>query len=551
MSDAYDSDAGSNASEAEEVPAMISDGRRMRPVWKPGDGDGDPSAHLVERSMYLIQGHPTWKVFMGDVELPIVRGSEKEPPHYVYLDDKACHDIYCSEAYSHAELRDFYPWDFNHQGNIKQGRLNRGRPAYLDDSNTVIAQGKLRGRGKLYTFSGAPEVTDYTPLRPKKGSKAQAAVAKELADEEEDEAEDLEAMFRAYTGKDLGSIMPSEVKAREADKQKAAPRGTRKAAPSKSASLAQSPLDGAARGSRPRTHKPDGTKQGRILAPSMEGTPYEDGDSPPPARHRKSPVTPGSLGRHTPKRPVTKDSSASPISDEPYHGSPFKGRFVSPIQVEATPLKKRAQKPRFPARRKSPNFGGDGAQDDDDDYEYQFVDPNGAPLGHWTQARAQTEAVATGPRKSKGQPLEVQLQHVRAHLQDTVRNHLYLPVFGRTNTNQQISLDRVTKERDHFREVIVMLLANKISQRKDLTARVVAFQELCDCLDSLKLNVQAISDAATKQIEPSKALSEGLGTVLDQPGKYLYSKGMGEEWKQLNEDARKLLERESAIHRRS
>jgi hypothetical protein len=129
-------------------PTLISDGKRMRVVWRVGDGDGDPSAHLVKQNMNLIRGHPTWKVFINEVEPLIVRGSEEEPPHYVYLDDRACYTIWCSKAYTNAELRKFWPWDFNHQGHIKQGRLNRGNPAYLDDSCTELAKGQLRSKGK-------------------------------------------------------------------------------------------------------------------------------------------------------------------------------------------------------------------------------------------------------------------------------------------------------------------------------------------------------------------------------------------------------------------
>jgi hypothetical protein len=177
-------DFGSTSGESEisEVPELISDGKRMRKVWKPGDGDGESSAHLVERSMNLVKGHPTWKIFMGEVTLPIVRGSDEEPPHYVYLDDRACYAIYCSKAYDNEELRRFYPWDFNHQGNIKQGRLNRGNPAYLDDSNTVFAQARLRAKGQWYTFTGEPEVTEYKPRRPKTNSRVQEEVTKENAE---------------------------------------------------------------------------------------------------------------------------------------------------------------------------------------------------------------------------------------------------------------------------------------------------------------------------------------------------------------------------------
>jgi hypothetical protein len=157
----------------------------MRLVWKAGDRDGDSSAHVVERSMNLVRGHPTWRIFIDEIPVPIQRGSKEEPPHYCYLDDRACYTIYCSKAYSNEELRKFWPWDFNHQANIKQGRLNRGHAAYLDDSYTELAKGRLRAKNQWYTFHGAPDVGSYAPLRPKKDTHMEELVAQEYAEKAE------------------------------------------------------------------------------------------------------------------------------------------------------------------------------------------------------------------------------------------------------------------------------------------------------------------------------------------------------------------------------
>jgi hypothetical protein len=74
----------------------------------------------------------------------------------------------------------FWPFDFSNQGQIKQGRKNRGRVAYLDDSCAEIAKGPVRGKEKWYEFSGDPEVVAYYAIRPKKG-RMERQVAKELA----------------------------------------------------------------------------------------------------------------------------------------------------------------------------------------------------------------------------------------------------------------------------------------------------------------------------------------------------------------------------------
>ncbi|KAF2739630.1 hypothetical protein EJ04DRAFT_572792 [Polyplosphaeria fusca] len=160
---------------------LLSDGKRMRVVWVPGDGDGDPSPALIERSLNILRGHPTWKLFLGTVHLPIIRGSNNEPPHYCYLDDEACHNILMSKAYAPDELHQFWPFDFASKGHIKQGRRNRGRPVWLDETCTEHVKVPMRIKSLTYTFSGQPAVTEYTPVRPKKETKMEAEVYLEAA----------------------------------------------------------------------------------------------------------------------------------------------------------------------------------------------------------------------------------------------------------------------------------------------------------------------------------------------------------------------------------
>jgi hypothetical protein len=176
------------ANPSSENPTMLSDGKRTRPVWRPGDGNGDPSRHTIERTIGQMKGHPTWKLFMGEVEIPIIIDTLSEPPHYVYLDDKACYTIWCTKAYTNEELREFWPFDFDHQGNISTARKQRGRPAYSDEEETRFAKVPLRYKGKSYEFFGAPEVTDYAPRKPRKKTKAEMEVEAEIAKLERMEA---------------------------------------------------------------------------------------------------------------------------------------------------------------------------------------------------------------------------------------------------------------------------------------------------------------------------------------------------------------------------
>ncbi|KAJ4360560.1 uncharacterized protein N0V89_001125 [Didymosphaeria variabile] len=162
-------------------PEMISDGKYMRAVWRPKHGDGDPAPHVIDRSKTTVRGHPTWKIFVDDIVQPIVRGNNEEPPRYVYLDDHACHVVWKSRQYTDTELKTYWAFDFDHQGNIKTGRPNRGRSAWTDSDVPEVAKGKLRGKGKWYEFSGELETTEYRPLRPATRTKMELQVEAEWA----------------------------------------------------------------------------------------------------------------------------------------------------------------------------------------------------------------------------------------------------------------------------------------------------------------------------------------------------------------------------------
>ncbi|KAH7083481.1 hypothetical protein BKA63DRAFT_503090 [Paraphoma chrysanthemicola] len=135
---------------------VISDGKWLRVVWTDGDGDGESSAHLIERSHGTVKGHPTWKVFCGQVADFLERGKE-EPPRYVFLDDQACHLVWSSQKYTKHEMNLFWPFDFDSSGKIRVGRMNKGRPAYVDASHSRYATALLRGKNKIFEFSGSPD----------------------------------------------------------------------------------------------------------------------------------------------------------------------------------------------------------------------------------------------------------------------------------------------------------------------------------------------------------------------------------------------------------
>jgi hypothetical protein len=110
---------------------------------------------------------------------------------------------------------------------------------------------------------------------------------------------------------------------------------------------------------------------------------------------------------------------------------------------------------------------------------------------------------------------------------------------------QNAHLAAVTHERNIFRRVIIKLLAGKRYQQASVTEHIIALKKLSNSLDDFSFNAQKIAHSAKKEIEPSDALCEGVGTVLDGPGKLMYDNGMDEEWKVLRDEARKLAERYS------
>ncbi|CAI6324927.1 unnamed protein product [Periconia digitata] len=170
-------------------PILSSDGKRMRLVWHPKDGNGESAQHLIDRSMSTLKGHPSWKLYMEDIKLPIDRDNDDAPPRYVYLDDKACYTIWASKVYLPHELKEFWPFDFNFNGIVRSGRMNRGRPAWKDEAQKEYAKAPTRGKGNTYEFVGDLEVTPYEPLRAtRQVSKTEQRLAKERAEKGEGDA---------------------------------------------------------------------------------------------------------------------------------------------------------------------------------------------------------------------------------------------------------------------------------------------------------------------------------------------------------------------------
>lgn len=124
------------------------DGERLRDLWAPGDGSGDPDHDLIHNSHLHAHGHPTWKLFCGELS--------DGPPPRVYLDDKAAYDVLQSGRFSGHQRSRAWPFDFGQHGNIRALRPNRGRPAMIDlpDGGEAIATVVKANSSGIYYFYG-------------------------------------------------------------------------------------------------------------------------------------------------------------------------------------------------------------------------------------------------------------------------------------------------------------------------------------------------------------------------------------------------------------
>ncbi|OJD40541.1 cell division protein [Diplodia corticola] len=128
----------------------LSDGKVEREIWRPSDGNGDPSPELVEKHRARKAGHPTWKLYTGR-NIP-KRPTDTNPPSFVYLDDKAAWDILHSNHWTPHDKHRFWTFDFTAQGRVTVTRPNRGRPAYEEDDKTFASIPARKG--KRYWFHG-------------------------------------------------------------------------------------------------------------------------------------------------------------------------------------------------------------------------------------------------------------------------------------------------------------------------------------------------------------------------------------------------------------
>ncbi|KAL1651907.1 hypothetical protein SLS58_000030 [Diplodia intermedia] len=128
----------------------MSDGKVERAIWQPSDGNGDPSPELVENFRTKKPGHPTWKLYTGR-NVP-KQPTATNPPHFVYLDDKAAWDILHSKHWSAHDKHRFWSFDFTPQGRLSFTRANRGRPVYEKDGKSFCSI--RRTKDKRYWFNG-------------------------------------------------------------------------------------------------------------------------------------------------------------------------------------------------------------------------------------------------------------------------------------------------------------------------------------------------------------------------------------------------------------
>lgn len=135
----------------------------LREIWQPDDVDGLQNGEIPHTLNHLER----FRFFQHDIG-PIIR-KDNSPPRHVILDDKACYDILQSKAYTAKERGKYWIHDFATGGNIRIGRINRGRAALVSvaDGGELISRGDVIGpqevgwafmgdkkNGKKYHFTG-------------------------------------------------------------------------------------------------------------------------------------------------------------------------------------------------------------------------------------------------------------------------------------------------------------------------------------------------------------------------------------------------------------
>lgn len=154
-----------------------------REVWRPGDGDGDPSYDFCDDQRTDI---PRWRFFQHDIG-PLIK-AKKEPPKYVLLDDKAAYEVFKAEICTKMNMGKFWNHDFSNVGHLKTNRPNRGRAALMHESgdgavkiDTGDGQGERivatlpagQNKSKLYRFigeRGGYASINYAPPQPRESA---------------------------------------------------------------------------------------------------------------------------------------------------------------------------------------------------------------------------------------------------------------------------------------------------------------------------------------------------------------------------------------------
>ncbi|KAF2431679.1 hypothetical protein EJ08DRAFT_172709 [Tothia fuscella] len=162
-------DSADSSSIDQNTRPKISDGKSMREIWRPSDGNGDPDPSLFERTRYKETGHPTWKIYCGDAP-ERVNGLLEEPPKFCYLDDRSAYKILHWDGFTKAEKGRYWKHDFGTKGELRPNRKCSGRPAFLVGGEVAYVDGPA----KKYRFQGAMDPRDIAVVNEEIGQQKAA-----------------------------------------------------------------------------------------------------------------------------------------------------------------------------------------------------------------------------------------------------------------------------------------------------------------------------------------------------------------------------------------
>jgi hypothetical protein len=118
---------------------------------------------------------------------------------------------------------------------------------------------------------------------------------------------------------------------------------------------------------------------------------------------------------------------------------------------------------------------------------------------------------------------------------------LTLSISIKLTFKQKARIKFLENELKHHRNAMVIMMAERAGHQADISHRVIALQKIANEFAACGNDIHRMAMAASAEVAPTLRLSDGLESVLDGPGKYMYDNGFDEEWRVLQAKANKIV----------